>query len=295
MNPRTPTVLVLSLLVSAPALALEHPRRASRDAHIQTVRYHEGDVVQINSYPGVATHVVLAPDEQVQSMASGFTKGWDIFQRGNNLFIKPRSVKQGDTLLEPKAGQWDTNLAVMTNRRVYSFLLRLQAPAAKEQFAPPATVAYRVAFRYPGDEAAAVKQKAGVAALNERLATRAVARNWHYAMQVAPGSEAIAPTMAYDDGRFTYLRFPGNREMPAVFVVAADKTESLVNSHIDPAQPEVLVVHRVAPELALRLGNQAVGVFNEAYDAEGLPPVDGTTVPGVARRLRSASPGPGDG
>lgn len=71
-------------------------------------------------------------------------------------------------------------------------------------------------------------------------------------------------------------------------------TESLVNSHIDPEQPDILVVHRVAPELALRLGNQAVGVFNDAYDAEGLPPVDGTTVPGVARRLRSAPPRQGD-
>ena len=293
MNVRYSTIGLLGLLSSGPVLALEQPRRASLDSHIQAVRYHDGDVVQLNSYPGVATHVVLAPDEQVQNMASGFTKGWDIFQRGNNLFIKPRSVKQGDTLLEPKAGQWDTNLAVTTTRRLYTFLLRLQ-PLAKHSFLPPASVAYRVVFHYPGDEAVAAQRKAALATTRERLATRTAPRHWNYSMQVAPDSDAIAPAMAYDDGRFTYLRFPGNREMPAVFVVAADKTESLVNTHIDPDRPDVLVVQRVAPELALRLGNQAVGVFNEAYDAEGLPPMDGTTVPGVARRLRSASPGQGD-
>lgn len=290
---RAPTVLVLSLLVSAPTVALERPRRAALDSHIQTVRYHEGDVVQINSYPGIATQVVLAPDEKVLNMASGFTKGWDIFQRENHIFIKPRSVKQGEALLEPKAGQWNTNLVVTTTRRLYTFVLQLQPPA-KDPFTPPASVAYRVVFRYPGDEAAAARRKAAIARANGQLTARAAPRNWNYSMQVAPESDAIAPAMAYDDGRFTYLRFPGNREMPAVFVVAADKTESLVNSHIDPEQPDILVVHRVAPELALRLGNQAVGVFNDAYDAEGLPPVDGTTVPGVARRRRSAPPRQGD-
>lgn len=288
MNSHVPTTLLLSLVASAPTLALEQPQRASADAHIQIVRYQEGNVVQVNSYPGVATHVVFAPDEQVQSMASGFTKGWDIFQKGNNLFIKPRSIKQSENVLEPKAGQWDTNLAVITNRRLYSFLLRLQPSAGKDRFTPPATVAYRIAFRYPGDEAAAAKRQAGVADMQARLDAPATARNWEYSMQVATASDAIAPTMAYDDGRFTYLRFPGNREMPAVFVVAADRTESLVNTHIDPLWPDVLVVQRVAPELALRLGAQAVGVFNDAFDPQGVPPVEGTTVLGVKRTLRVA-------
>ena len=292
MNLRDPAVVLLGLLVSAPALALERPRRASLDSHIQTVRYQEGNVVQVNSYPGIATQIVLAPDEQVLSMACGFTKGWEVYQRANHLFLKPRSIKQGETVLEPKAGPWDTNLAVTTTRRLYTFLLRLQPPA-RNPFPPPANVAYRITFRYPADEAAA-KRQARLAQANARLAAQAGPRNWNYSMQVAPNSDAIAPAMAYDDGRFTYLRFPSNQEMPAVFVVAADKTESLVNSHIDPAQPDVLVVQRVAPELALRLGNQAIGVFNDAYEAEGLPPVDGATVPGVVRTLRPTAPFAGD-
>jgi len=288
LNSRCLTLLLLGVLVSAPVLALERPKRASLDSHIQTVRYQEGNVVQVNSYPGIATHLVLAPDEQVLNMACGFTRGWEVYPRANHIFLKPRSIKQGEAVLEPKAGQWDTNLAVTTNRRLYAFLLRLQPPA-KDRFTPPASVAYRIAFRYPADEAAAQRAQAQQEA-KERLDARPPPRNWNYSMQVAPDSDAIAPTQAYDDGRFTYLRFPGNREMPAVLLVAADKTESLVNTHIDPREPDILVVQRVAPELALRLGNQAVGVFNDAYEAEGLPPVGGTTVPGVVRTLRTAAP-----
>jgi type IV secretory pathway VirB9-like protein len=68
--------------------------------------------------------------------------------------------------------------------------------------------------------------------------------------------------------------------------VAADKTESLVNTHIDPKVPDVLVIHRVAPEMALRLGNEVVGIFNENYDANGVPAISGTTVHGIKRTIR---------
>ncbi|MBD4588067.1 TrbG/VirB9 family P-type conjugative transfer protein, partial [Xanthomonas citri pv. citri] len=78
--------------------------------------------------------------------------------------------------------------------------------------------------------------------------------NWHYSMQVGKDSEAIAPSMAYDDGRFTYLRFPNNRDFPTVFLVAGDKSESIVNANVDPSVPDILVVHRVAREMVLRLG-----------------------------------------
>jgi type IV secretion system protein VirB9 len=33
----------------------------------------------------------------------------------------------------------------------------------------------------------------------------------------------------------------------------------------------------------LRAGNAVVGIWNEAFDPDGLPPTGGTTVPGVER------------
>ena len=36
------------------------------------------------------------------------------------------------------------------------------------------------------------------------------------------GSEDIVPSLIFDDGRFTYLRFANNREVPAVFHVLGD-------------------------------------------------------------------------
>jgi len=142
-----------------------------------------------------------------------------------------------------------------------------------------------VTFRYPADEAARRLAEAEAALTRSRLEATRPVRNIHYTMQIGKRSSAIAPTSAYDDGTFTYLRFPNNREIPAVFLVADDKdrTETLVNTHFSN---DVLVIHRVAPELVLRLGSQVVAVFNEAYDQEGIAPEGGTTLDGVERVIR---------
>ena len=47
------------------------------------------------------------------------------------------------------------------------------------------------------------------------------------------------PTLVFDDGRFTYFRFPGNRPVPAVFAVLADDSETVVNTRM---QDDLLVV-----------------------------------------------------
>jgi len=49
---------------------------------------------------------------------------------------------------------------------------------------------------------------------------------------------------------------------------------------------DLAVVQRMGRRFVLRLGRGAVGVWNDGFDAEGIPPVAGTTVDGVDRALR---------
>ena len=92
------------------------------------------------------------------------------------------------------------------------------------------------------------------------------------------------PTLVFDDGRFTYLRFPNNREVPAVFHVLGDGSETLVNARMEG---DLLVVDRVSRRLMLRAGSAVVGVWNDAFDLDGVPPSNGTTVSGVDRQIKS--------
>lgn len=275
---------LVACLLSAHVLAIDYPTGSSADARVKSVVYNENDVVAIYAYQGVATHVVFAPDEEVLDMASGFSAGWEFSNRRNNLYLKPKSLEPADTAspasLSPQPGRWDTNLIVTTTRRVYAFQLFLIGPRVPDAKLPiDPRMAFRIKFLYPTDEAA----KADAKLASTRLAQPPLVRNTSYTMQVGKRSSAIAPTSAYDDGRFTYLKFPNNREIPAVFLAAEDGTESLVNVHVND---DVVVVQRVAPRLTLRLGKQVVAVFNEAYDMDGVPPSEGTTVKGVRRVMR---------
>lgn len=116
--------------------------------------------------------------------------------------------------------------------------------------------------------------------------------NTSYSIAEGKGSEDILPTLVFDDGRFTYFKFPGNREIPAVFNVLGDGSETLVNSRMED---DLLVVDRVGRRLMLRAGSAVVGVWNEAFDIDGIPPGDGTTVPGVQRQLKAKGTGPAAG
>jgi type IV secretion system protein VirB9 len=52
-------------------------------------------------------------------------------------------------------------------------------------------------------------------------------------------------------------------------------------------EDDLLVVDRVSRRLMLRAGSAVVGVWNDAFDLDGVPPGGGTTVPGVKRIFKA--------
>ena len=82
------------------------------------------------------------------------------------------------------------------------------------------------------------------------------------------GSRAIQPDAIYDDGKVTTLRFAGNREIPAIYMVQSDGNETLIPW--DARQSgEVAVIHGTSREFRLRRGGDVLCIFNEAYDPVG--------------------------
>ena len=103
-------------------------------------------------------------------------------------------------------------------------------------------------------------------------------------MQVMHGAEDIAPSLVFDDGRFTYFKFPANREVPTLYYIAPSGDEARINFHMEG---DLAVVQRMGRRFVLRLGQSVVGIWNEAFDADGVAPKDGTTIDGVTRTLRT--------
>ena len=290
---KTMATLIIVLLSSFPAYSADMPQSSSLDNRIQHVNYNEGDVVIIRALPGLGTRVVFGEGETILDVASGFSAGWEFGDRRNILYIKPKTIVVGKgssaSVEKPKAGKWDTNLMVTTTKRLYDFDLILLKSASSTGMTPKSNeVAYRVVFKYPHEVVKQETLERRDEILKAMLDTSPIPRNWNYSMDIGENSERIVPKSAYDDGRYTYLRFPNNREIPSVFVVAEDGSESIVNTHIqdsEEGEKDELVIRRVAQQFNLRLGKSVVGVFNDAYDPDGLPPVNGTTINGVTREV----------
>ena len=204
---------------------------------------------------------------------------------GRNLFVKPKSTASAPN-----------NLAVVTDRRTHSFRFVVLADGDSRQptyrlvvRAPTRAVTPRVALRdgallqaLPALPLAPVPPTPQQV-IGERLQAKPQVLNTSYSIAEGKASEDIVPALVFDDGRFTYFRFPRNREVPAVFHVLGDGSETLVNARMED---DLLVVDRVSRRLMLRAGSAVVGVWNEAFDLDGVPPGGGTTVPSVQRALK---------
>jgi type IV secretion system protein VirB9 len=232
---------------------------------------------------GVPTHVLLDPAEQIQFIAPGVGSectrdddSWCITaaRGGAQLFVHPKSAARGSNIV-----------AIATDRRAYS--VRFVVLAENSPLEP----VYRLTFLYPTRVAAAVPPPVAVSPAvptgpseSELLAMRLKQApslvNGAYSMKAGKASADIEPLMVWDDGRFTYFKYPANREVPAVFQVDGTGQETVVNARMDG---DFLIADLVARRFYLRRGRAVVGVWNDAFDLDGLPPENGVTVPGVER------------
>jgi type IV secretion system protein VirB9 len=269
------------------------------DRRLREVIYSPHAVVTVPVKRGVVTLVVLDADESITEVAAGLggdcakpEAPWCVAAQpgGRHLFIKAKSTADAPN-----------NLAVVTDRRTHAFRFVV---LPDRDLRPPV---YRLLIKAPVPTPPPVLPEPDPAPLvtlpqlppphsneevvAERLRAKPEVKNTNYSVAEGDGSQDIVPTLIFDDGRFTYLRFPGNREVPAVFHVLGDGSETLVNARMED---DLLVVDRVSRRLMLRAGSAVVGIWNDAFDLDGAPLNDGITVPGVQRVLKADTAAPID-
>lgn len=275
-------LLAFAGALPSPVRALETPRSGAKDNRVRFVDYDPYNVVQVVGSLRSSVQVEFSADEEIAHVALGNTVAWEVAPAGHILFLKARE------------NQPLTNLQVVTARRDGTKRsYQLELTIREGQVGAGSGTFFYVKFRYPGDEAearrlAAAAQAEGaqaryadtVLAAHERFGPR----NWRYAAQ---GSTAIEPASIYDNGKVTTLTFAGNAEVPAIYVVNTDGSESLVPKSVEG---NLVLVHAIAPKLVLRRGGDVLCLFNEGWTREGINPESGTTSPSVVRQVRTGVP-----
>lgn len=228
-------LLALVVLLAMPfsAAAQVRPQPGMGNPHVQSVDYDPDQVVMLQSAPGYQISVELAPDEHIENVAVGDSGAWQVSanRRGNRLFVKP--TQQGVT----------TNMVVVTDARLYSFEL---VPLS----GPQPDMAYTVRFRYPTPARATPGVVAGAQAKVVRYRLR--------------GSRALRPTGIDDDGVHTYIEWPADRALPAIYAVDGAGHESLVNGMM---REGLLVIDSVQPRLVFRVDKRSSSAERVADEA----------------------------
>jgi len=293
-------VIVVFILPIVSASAAELPAPGSLDQRVRYVTYKQDDVTIIHVSRGVITRIVLGEDEKIIIAATGFQG--DCAKPEAEWCIRA-DVGTNHVWVKPKDHATHNNLEIRTDKRDYSLEFQVLAdhklPRSRKpsEGQGPEEAMYRVIFRHPLplpnpqtvmainaslDHSKQVREDQQT--LAERLASfTPEPKNWAYSMEVVSGSDEIAPALVFDDGRFTYFSFPPNRDIPAIFYLSPVGEETRLNVHMEK---EFAVVERMGRRFVLRLGQAVVGVWNDAYERDGVPPANGVTVSGVSRLLR---------
>jgi type IV secretion system protein VirB9 len=281
---------------------------SAADRRIGFVDYQAFDVVVIPTALGVITRIILGEDEKItRHPDSGFPAACD---DPLNEWCVRADIGQNQITVKPRKGATQLNLEVSTDKRDYSFALHAMPGAEKSK-----SVLYRVVFRYPmptpptthvrlpastsdssTTPADVPKSDTATTSKRQELAKPSV-RNVAYSVKAQGSAHSILPSIIFDDGRFTYLKFPKASEVPAVFAVDANGQEVRVAFHAerllaDPHAPnasvesDYLVMRRVARAFTLRLGDLVAEVINDKFDAEGIETHNGTTTPTLKREAK---------
>ncbi len=216
-----PALLSVSVSVAAnTAFAEAIPRSGPNDSRVRVATYQDGQVYRLKVSLTHVTTVEFGQGETIRSIIAGDTEGFQLDGvPGGRAFA-----------VKPNARGVHTNITVYTNRRSYYFNVT-------ESSSP---TFYVVQFRYPED--------------NQRP-TNAVAQrapNYNYA---ASDRTNFTPSSVWDDGTFTFFRFPRNAPVPAIFQHSNGRERTVNSTQVEDG---VLRVSGVGREWVLRLGDEIV-------------------------------------
>lgn len=213
-------LVLLALLLAAPAMAQAPQTPDGVDPRLRTIEYDAGQVFRVRVATGYQSTIIFSPEERVENVGIGDSDGWQVTlnSRGDALFLKP---------VRPSGA---TNMTVITDARVYNFEL-------SSAHGPGADTPFTVRFLHSDTPAATPTAPAPLEPGRYRLS----------------GARALRPAAISDDGVRTYIEWRDRQAIPAVFAIDDQGDELLMDGHVRDGLFVIDAVHRT---LLFRLDRQ---------------------------------------
>lgn len=248
-------LVVVGLFVSATSQAEIKSIPMPGDSKLVVFTYDANNTYTVLSRPKSVTDIALHSGENIVALAVGDTTQWVITKTTGHVFIKP---------IYPDI---TTTATLVTDQRTYQLTLRASPEDGKFYQRVSWNYPEIVIFEQQQRQQAQMRVDAERAKLDATVVTGGVnieKLNWDYKVN---GDGPFKPVRVFDDGKFTWIMMPNIQEMPAIFLVseADSKKGELLNYTL---RGQYMVVHRLAPEFMLKLGEKEVRIINNQMGAK---------------------------
>jgi len=256
-------IFTILLLFSFGANASQLPRFLGNEKKFRIYVYNPNDVYRYIGHYSYQGFIEFDDDETISTISMGNPDLWLFEHLGNRLFLKPI------------ADNADTNMTVITNKKIYQFELT----AREAKGIDDKDLIFVVKFVYPDEKDKNILEFPKAPISDEPDMRNLSIYNFNYELT---GEPSIAPIKVFDNGEFTYFQFTKKGgDLPAIFNVDSSGFESLVNFR---AAGDYLIVERVSAQFTLRNGNDIVCVYNNMLMRSGKP------IPGAKEDQKRVAP-----
>ena len=235
-----------SYLLPSNGRSAQLPRYLGSERKFRSYIYNPNELYRYFGHYTYQGFIEFSAGETISTISMGNPTLWLVETLDNRIFLKPVGEDNSET-----------NMTVLTNKRVYHFeLVAKEAKGLGDK-----DLIFVVKFAYPDDKDKNLVEFAKTPPSDEPDMRDLSSYNFNYQYT---GEKTIAPSKVFDDGIFTYFQFNSrNSEVPAIYAVDSEGFESLVNYRITGTY---MVVEKVAPQYSLRNGSDIVCVYNmETY------------------------------
>jgi type IV secretion system protein VirB9 len=222
------------------AQAADEP--VTMDSRIKTYIYNPNEVFPVILHYGYHNHIDFPKNEFIKNIIVGNRADWEITNSGNRIFLQTYSR------------QAHTNMTVITNKRTYEFDLVAKGELHETDY----DLAYAIKFYYP-EEAKVVDTKFNQEENGETGEISDLVQGKINANYVYRGDTEVTPLVAFNDEKFTYLKFrEGVVPKVETFTKNGKKQEVKIFSYNG-----YIIVNNIFPRIKLSYNRKSAYIYNK--------------------------------
>ena len=182
---------------------LECSEPITMDSRVKTYIYNPNEVFPIVLHYGYHSHIDFPKNEFIKNIIIGNPADWEITNRGNRIFLQTYSKEA------------HTNMTIITSKRTYEFDLLAKEDIREANY----DLAYAIRFYYPEEDMMDNKNDSKVISDNLTFDIKDIVKGSINANYIYNGDQNIAPAVAFNDEKFTYLKFKDEKFIPKIEVI----------------------------------------------------------------------------